>query len=248
MSTESHQQLADTFVSLADTLVDDFDLVDFLGLLAEKASEHLNVAAAGVILSDQRGGWHPTAASSEAAELVELFATQTDSGPCLESVRTAGPVTSPDLTREYRWPAFADRAVQAGYRAAAAVPMRSRHQVIGSLTLLNTSADGVDEPSLRLGQALADMATIGLLHQSFSRHGDLLAEQLQAALHHRVVIEQAKGVLAETGHLTPGAAYTLLRDHARTHGQHLAELARQLATNTLDPHHLLKTPTNTPTH
>lgn len=243
MSTAEQQHLADTFVSLADTLVDDFDLLDFLGLLAEKASQHLNVAAAGVILSDQRGGWRPTAASHETVELIDLFTAQTHDGPCLECVRTGTPVTSPDLTRETRWPAFAQRAVQAGYRAAAAVPMRSRHQIIGSLTLLNTSPDGVDQPSIQLGQALADMATIGLLQQRAARRGDLLAEQLQAALHHRVVIEQAKGVLAETGHLSPGDAYMRLRDYARSQGHHLSELAREIATGTVNAHYILADPT-----
>lgn len=238
MTTGSHH-LADTFVSLADTLVDDFDLLDFLGLLAEKASQHLDVTAAGVILSDQRGGWRPTAASSEAAELVELFAADTHDGPCLEAVHTASPVTSPDLAHEDRWPAFTTRALQAGYHAAAAVPLRSRHQIIGSLTLLNAQPDGVDQASLQLGQALADMATIGLLQHRASRHSDLLAEQLQAALHHRVVIEQAKGMLAETGQLSPEAAYSRLRDHARQHGPNLSELARQLATDHIHPEHLL---------
>lgn len=236
MSTGEQQHLADTFVSLADTLVDDFDLLDFLGLLAEKASQHLDVAAAGVILTDQRGGWRPTATSEETPELVDLFTAQTHDGPCRESIRTRAPVSSSNLAEQgQRWPAFAERATRAGYQAAAAVPMRSRGQIIGSLTLLNTNAGGVDEASLLLGQSLADMATIGLLQQHASRRGDVLAEQLQAVLHHRVVLEQAKGVLAEHGSITPHAAYALLRDYARGHGQHLSALARSIATNTAAP-------------
>ena len=129
-----------------------------------------------------------------------------------------------------RGPTFADQATQVGYQAAAAVPMRLRHHIIGSLTLLNTTPDGVDEASLQLGQSLADMATIGLLQQPAAHRGDLLAEQLQAVLHHRVVLEQAKGALAEHGHLDPHTAYTRLRDYARSQGQHLSELARQIAT------------------
>ena len=237
MSTGADQQrLADTFVSLADTLVDDFDLLDFLGLLAEKARAHLNIAAAGVILSDQRGGWRPAATSHEAPQLVELLTSQTHDGPCLECVRTATPVASPNLAEQgQRWPTFADQAVQAGYQAAAAVPMRSRHRIIGSLTLLNTTPEGVDQPSLQLGQSLADMATIGLLQQHASRRGDVLAEQLQAALHYRVVLEQAKGVLAELGGVPMHTAYQLIRDYARSQGQHLSELARGLAAESLDP-------------
>ncbi|QGK68733.1 GAF domain-containing protein [Allosaccharopolyspora coralli] len=233
MSTEEQQHLADTFVSLADTLVDDFDLLDFLGLLAEKASQHLNVAAAGVILSDQRGGWHPTATSHETPELVALFTAQTYAGPCQECVRTGSTVAIPNLADHgQRWPAFAEHATQAGYQAAAAVPMRSHRKIIGSLTLLNTTPDGVDEASLQLGQSLADMATIGLLQQPALHRGDLLAEQLQAVLHHRVVLEQAKGTLAEHGQLPPHTAYVLLRDYARGQGQHLSALARHIATTT----------------
>ena len=246
MSTAEQQHLAETFVSLADTMVDDFDLLDFLGGLAEKASEHLNVAAAGVILSDQRGGWRPTACSHETAELVALFAAQSHDGPCGECVRTGTPVTSTDLSHEERWPTFTRQAQQAGYRSAAALPMRSRHQIIGSLTLLNTYPGGVDQPSIQLGQALANMATIGLLQQHASRRGDLLATQLQAALHHRVVIEQAKGVLAETGQLAPETAYTLLREYARDQGQHLSELARELATRTIPATHILDIHPDTP--
>lgn len=236
MSIEHDQRLAETFVSLADTLVDDFDLLDFLGLLAERASSLLNITAASVILSDQRGGWRPTAASHENPELVDLFAAQSYDGPCMECVRTGTPISSPNLAVEdQRWPVFAQQAVRAGYYAAAAVPMRSRRQVIGSLTLLNTEAAGVDESSIQLGQSLADMATIGLLQQRASRRGDLLAEQLQSALHHRVVLEQAKGVLAEHHHMPMHTAYAILRDYARENGQHLSELARGLATGTLDP-------------
>ncbi len=204
MSTGEQQHLADTFVSLADTLVDDFDLLDFLGLLAEKASQHLAVAAAGVILSDQRDGWRTTATSHETPQLVNLFATQTYDGPCRECVRTGTAVSTPNLAEQgQRWPTFATHATQAGYQAAAALPMRSRSHIIGSLTLLDTTPDGVDTANLQLGQSLAYMATIGLLQHHASRHDDLLAEQLQAVLHHRVVLEQAKGVLTEHGHLAP---------------------------------------------
>lgn len=242
MSTPNQQRLAETFVSLADTLVDDFDLLDFLALLAERASELLNVAAAGVILSDQRGGCRPTASSDEAPALVHLFISQATNGPCMECVRTGTPVTSPDLAEEAeRWPHFAPRAVQAGYRAAAAVPMRFRNRVIGSLTLLNTTTGDVHEPSQQLGQSLADMATIGLLQHRTAQRDDPLVEQLQAALHHRAVIEQAKGVLAEHGGLPPDKAYEQLRGYARNTGEHLSELARDVATGDRDPEQILTT-------
>ena len=243
MSNEREQRLAETFVALSDTLVDDFDVLDFLCLLAERSAELLDVSAAGVILSDQRGGWQPTAASSEDPQLLDVFTVQTREGPCRECAQRGEPVASADLTAETdRWPTFAEKALAGGFHAAYAVPMRLRGSVIGSLTLLNAEAVDVDEASSRLGQALADQATIGLLHQRSVNRREVLTEQLQATLHHRTVVEQAKGVLAEYGNLSMQQAFELLRGYARTSGQGLSGLARSLAdrtTNAADllPHH-----------
>jgi GAF domain-containing protein len=235
MSTGRDQRLADTFVSLADTLVADFDVLDFLALLAERAVELLRVDAAGVILSDQRGGWQPAAGSSEHTELVEVFAAQTRQGPCLDCVRTGAVVTSADLVADdERWPVFAPVAVRAGFRAATAVPMRLRDEVVGALTLLHTEPVAVDDSSIALGQALADIATIGILQQRAVRREEVVFEQLQAALHHRTVVEQAKGVLAETGALDMNQAYTLLRDYARGHQRRMSDIARDVATGVAD--------------
>lgn len=243
MSTARDQQLASTFVTLADTLVADFDVLDFLGLLTERVVELLEVDAAGVILSDQRGGWRPAAGSSEHAELVELFAAQTAQGPCLDCVRTGVPVTSADLVADTdRWPQFAPAAVAAGFQAACAVPMRLRDDVIGALTLLNVRAIAVSEASVALGQALADVATIGILQQRAVHQDHIVSEQLQAALHQRTVIEQAKGVLAESGDLDMHQAYLALRSYARAHRLRLSDVARDIAATTLDPGLLLNDP------
>jgi transcriptional regulator with GAF, ATPase, and Fis domain len=240
MSNARDQQLASTFVSLADTLVADFDVLEFLGRLTERAVELLRVDAAGVILSDQRGGWRPAAGSSEHAELVELFAAQTQQGPCVDCARTGAPVASADLSREReRWPQFAPAAMAAGFRAACAVPMRLRADVIGALTLLNTRSVAIDDASIALGRALADIATIGILQQRAIRHDEIVSEQLQAALHHRTVIEQAKGVLAELGGLDMHQAYLALRGYARAHRLRLSDVARDVATALIDPHDLL---------
>ncbi len=236
MSNERELRLAQTFVTLSGTLVGEFDVLDFLSLLAERATELLDVSAAGVILSDQRGGWHPTAASDEDAELVELFSVQTREGPCMDCIRSTAPVASSDLAAETeRWPNFAEAAMHAGFRSAYAVPMRLRRETVGALTLLNTEPVAVDEDTTRLGQALADVATVGLLHNRAARQEELLSEQLQATLHHRVVIEQAKGVLAEHNGLTMPQAFDLLRSYARTNGLPLSDLARSIADNTVNP-------------
>lgn len=240
MSEEHEQRLAEAFVALADTLVDEFDVLDFLSTLAEQAAELLNVSAAGVVLSDQRGGLATTAASSNQARVLELVAVQTDDGPCLDCLRTGTTVTSSDLATETdRWPRFAPAAEQHGYRAVTAVPMRLRGQVIGALTLLNAQAQGVDEASTRLGQALADVATISILQQRAIDRTEILSEQLQATLNNNVTLAQARGVLAEHGNLSLPQAHALLRQHARQHHHRLSELALGIAEGSVHPHTLL---------
>ncbi|HEX3589268.1 MAG TPA: GAF and ANTAR domain-containing protein, partial [Pseudonocardiaceae bacterium] len=200
MTDHREQRLARAFVELADTLVDDFDLLEFLNMLVERCVELLDVAAAGVVLTDQKGGLSMVAASSERARLIELFAAQTNDGPCLDCVRTGQPVSSRDLAAEdARWPRFAPAARAAGFTATHAVPMRLRHNVIGAVNLLDTHGNGVDPSSVGLGQALADVATIGMLQQRTIHDSGVLLEQLHTALNSRVVIEQAKGVLSAHG-------------------------------------------------
>ncbi|WP_409494563.1 GAF and ANTAR domain-containing protein [Amycolatopsis sp. cmx-11-12] len=240
MNISREQHVANTFVSLADTLVADFDVLDFLGGLTERAVDLLKVDASAVILSDQRGGWRPTAGSSEKAELVEVFAAQTRQGPCLDCVHSGRPVATADLSAETeRWPQFAPVAVSAGFRAACAVPMRLREDVIGALTLLSSEPGAIDDASVALGQSLADIATIGILQQRSIRHDEIVSEQLLAALHHRTVVEQAKGVLAEAGGLDMHQAYLVLRGYAHAHRLRLSDVARNVAMMALDPHALL---------
>ncbi|GAA4201541.1 GAF and ANTAR domain-containing protein [Actinocatenispora rupis] len=239
MSKTRDQRLATAFVSLADTLVADFDVVDFLGTLTERAVELLEVDAAGVILTDQRGGWRPAAASSEHSGLVEVFAAQTRQGPCLDCVHSGRVIASPDLSADTgRWPEFAGLAVDAGFRSASAVPMRLRDDIIGALTLLRAQPGDIDEASVELGQALADVATIGILQQRAVSREEIVSEQLQATLHRRTVIEQAKGVLAEHGNLNMHEAYTLLRRYARGSGRRMSDVAHDLANQALDPDEL----------
>lgn len=249
MNSGPHERrLAQVFVELADTLVDDFDVLEFLSMLVERCVELLDVTAAGVVLSDQRGGLRMAAASSEQARLVELFSIQSDDGPCPECVRTGRPVSSGDLTTEdARWPRFAPAARAAGFHAAQAVPMRLRRTVIGAVSLLDTGTGGIHAASVDLGQALADVATIGILQERAIRRRDILAEQLQAALNSRVIIEQAKGILAERGRLDPSQAFALLRGQARSNNVRLSDLARDVITGATTSDALLR-PTPPPAH
>jgi transcriptional regulator with GAF, ATPase, and Fis domain len=219
--------LSDTFVELADTMVADFDVIDFLHMLADRSVVLLPVSAAGVVLADPRGELRLAAASSEAAGLMELFQLQNDQGPCLDCFRTGQPVTAADLGKpDQRWPRFAAAAVLAGFRGVEALPMRLRDQVIGALNLFAAEPRPLEPAGLRIGQALADVATIGLLQERNVRRSETAAEQLQAALNSRVVIEQAKGKLAERLSIDMDVAFGLLRDYARNNNLRLTDVAR----------------------
>jgi GAF domain-containing protein len=236
------QLLSETFVELTDTMITDFDVIDFLHVLTGRSAELLDVAAAGLLLADPRGELRVVAASSEAARLLELFQLQADQGPCLDCFRTGHPVTSPDLTADQRWPRFTAAAAAAGFTAVQALPMRLRDQVIGALNLFRAAPGAFDPASVRIGQALADVATIGLLHERTMRRSDTLNEQLQAALNSRVLIEQAKGKLAERLSTDMNQAFTILRDYARSRNLRLSDVARDFINGT---HTIPEPPTTT---
>jgi hypothetical protein len=222
-------RLAEVFVVLADTLVDDFDVADLLDLLVRTCVEVLGCTAAGLLLSDHRGVLRVAASSSEAIDLLETFQLQAEEGPCLDSFRTQEPVSA-DLTDggENRWPVFAPAAVSLGFRGVQALPMRLRERSIGALNLFHDHSRLADV-DLRVAQALADVAAIGILHQQGAHSGNQLIGQLQSALNSRVTIEQAKGVLAATGSTDMETAFQALRSYARDHNAKLSVLAAQIA-------------------
>jgi GAF domain-containing protein len=223
----SERQVAEAFVELADTLVDDFDVVDFLHQVTARCADVLGVSAAGVLLTDQCGALRVVAASSERTRLLELLQLQTDEGPCPECFHTGRPVAVADVSAESgRWPRFAAEACAVGFASVHALPMRLRTDVIGTLNLFGTRPGALDEDTVRLAQALADVATIGLLQARAIRHRETLAEQLQTALNSRIVIEQAKGVIAERRDLDVDQSFAVLRAAARASNLRLSDLAR----------------------
>lgn len=231
---ERGRPLAEAFVALADTLVADFDVIDLLHQLAADCVDLLRVEAAGLLLSDQRGNLRVMASSSEQVRLLELFQLQTDQGPCLDCVRTGRPVTATDpVDVAQRWPRFAVEADRAGFRSVHALPMRLRSETIGALNLFHAESGPLAVDDLKVAQALADVATIGILQERTIRDSQVLAEQLQTALNSRVVIEQAKGALSERGGVDMAEAFALLRAHARRHNQRLSDIARAVVEGSL---------------
>lgn len=232
MKTE--QRLTEIFVELADTLVDEFDALDFLHTLTERSVELLHVDAAGVILSDQHGNLQVVASTSSRAEDLELFELQSDEGPCLDCFNTGLLVANLDTpAAKERWPQFSAAFIQAGYKSAHAVPLRLRNQVIGAMNLFCVDQMTLTEDDLALAQALADVATIGLLQERAVRESDLIAEQLQTALNSRTLVEQAKGVLHGQTNASVDEAFRLMREHSRRHQIPLREVAADVIDGTI---------------
>lgn len=227
--------LSERFVALADSLVADYDVVELLEGLVRSCVELLDVDQGGILLTDQRGHLQLVAASSEATRLVELLQLQSEEGPCLECVATGAPVTVSDLsTQQERWPTFSPAAMSVGFAAVHALPLRLRENTIGGLNLFTAGVrPSVDADDLRVAQALADVATIAILQQRSISRSSLLAEQLQRALNSRIVVEQAKGVLAERGQLDMESAFERLRGYARAHHQKLSDVAESVVNERL---------------
>jgi GAF domain-containing protein len=223
--------LTRTFVEAADTLVSDFDVVDFLTSLATRCTELFDATEAGIMLTDQSGGLQVVASSSHTMKRLELLELQHSEGPCIDCYRSGGPVTGEDLSAElHRWPRFATEALEHGMHSAWALPMRLRETTLGSLNLLRDRPGPLGEDDLSAAQALADVASIALIQQRAAEDARILNTQLQTALTSRVVIEQAKGVLAERAGLTVDVAFERLRRYARAHHRRLTDLAQSVAT------------------
>jgi hypothetical protein len=219
-------RLAQTFVELADTLVADFDVVEFLHVLVGRSVELLDAAEAGLMLADERGGLRVMASSSERAHLLELFELQNDEGPCLDCYRSGRPLVNEWLDQDPgRWPRFSMEARAVGFRSAHALPMRWQNQVIGSLNLFRDDAGSLNDADVAVGQALADVASIGILQERSLREARVVSERMQAALNSRIVIEQAKGVVAARAAITVDEAFGLLRRHARNTNSRLQDVA-----------------------
>jgi GAF domain-containing protein len=233
----SAQRLARVFVEVADTLIDEFDLIEFLQLLATRTADLLDASPVGLLLADQRGRLEFMAASDESVKSLELFQVQSQEGPCQDAFRSGEPVINVDLQQAAsRWPRFAPVAVGAGFLSVHAFPLRLRAERIGAMNVFSTHVGGrLDESDIAIVQALADVASIGLLQERAISRGERLTEQLQGALNSRIIIEQAKGAVSQHKSVSVDEAFTLIRSYARNKGLRLGDVARAIIS---DPHHM----------
>lgn len=225
-------RLAEIFVEAADTLVDDFDVIEFLETLTNHTAQVSSAAYAGLLLSNPQGQLHYVASSDESVKLLELFQLQYAEGPCLDCFRSGSPVVNADLTSAAgQWPNFAPRAVAAGFRSVHAFPLRHQRKVIGALNLFSTDEGGLEAQDAKIVQSLADIATIAIIQERTIRSGEILTEQLQKALNSRITIEQAKGALARMHNIDVDLAFEVMRRYARTHHYRLVDVAKAVLTD-----------------
>ncbi|MCU1461226.1 MAG: hypothetical protein JWO37_1301 [Acidimicrobiales bacterium] len=225
---------ARTLVELADTLVADFDVVELLTLLTDRCVDVLDVGAAGLMLVAPEGDLRVMASSSDAMRVLELYELQAQEGPCLDCYRTGVPVVNQNLADvNGRWPRFAPEALAAGFSSVHALPMRLRGTIIGALNLFNVEPGVMRPADIDAAQALADVATIAVLQHRAALEAQVLNEQLHHALNSRIVIEQAKGMVAEREGLDMEQAFAALRGHARNHNLRLADVARDIISGAL---------------
>ncbi len=226
--------LARTLVQLADSLVDDFDVVELLTLLADSCVDVIDIAAAGLMLVSPAGDLRVVACSSEAIRVLQLFEEQSEEGPCQDCFRTGAPIVNHKLDDAWnRWPRFAPKAVEAGFHSVHALPMRLRNQRIGALNMFRVDEGEMHRADLDAAQALADVATIAILQHRAAIDAQVLKQQLQDALNTRIIIEQAKGVVAERAGVDMEHAFLRLRRHARNHDLRLADVVEAVSNKVL---------------
>lgn len=229
------QDLLQAFAHLADTLVADYDVVDMLQNLVDSCRDLLDATAAGVLLADASGELDLIASTSEASRLVEVMQLSADAGPCIESFSTGTVVSVPDITHTPdAWRLFREKAIEQGFAAVDAIPMRLRETTIGTLNLLRAEPGPLSENDRVAAQAFADVATIGILHERTLAESEQIRQQLQNALNSRIVIEQAKGVIAHTHGIPIDDAFTVLRAYARSHQHGISTVAQAVVDRTVE--------------
>ncbi|TSE17329.1 GAF and ANTAR domain-containing protein [Arthrobacter sp. KBS0703] len=235
VTTSRAERVSAAFVRITDTLVGDYDVLDLLHALVESSVDLLDAAAAGLLLADPHGQLQVVASTSERSQLVEILQLQAGSGPCVESYQTGTPVALEDIrSLNGRWPEFQAAALSQGFRSVHAVPMRVHGKTIGAMGLFGEHPGALSQEDAAIGQALADVATISILQERTLRESALVNEQLQRALNSRVLIEQAKGVIAYTAGVDMEEAFRRLRTFARANNQTLHDTASQVIGRTLN--------------
>jgi GAF domain-containing protein len=235
MNVDLHERrFLATFAKLADTLVADYDVVDLLQMLVDSCRDLLGATAAGILLADEAGELEVVASTSESSRLVEMMQLGAEAGPCIESYFTGQPVTVTDIhASPPEWGRFRESALEQGFGAVYALPLRLREKTIGTLNLFQQATGPMNDDDVTAARAFADVATIGILHERSLRESSTVQAQLQNALNSRILIEQAKGVIAHQHTVSVDDAFAVLRGYARNHQRGIAEVAADIVSRRL---------------
>lgn len=226
---QRERKVINAFVQLSNELVDDYDVIDMLTTLTASCADLLDVASAGLLLADQEGVLHLVASSSERTRDLELFQLQREEGPCLDCYHGGEMVVSSGLPEmQQRWPVFSQAAEMLGFESVHALPMRLREHALGAIGLFSEGVGHLDEADLALAQALVHVACVAIVNEKNASDRATVNTQLQHALNSRVVLEQAKGVIAASGELEMDVAFAVLRRYARDHGRRLSDVAAEV--------------------
>ncbi len=226
-------QVMRTFGKLADTLVAGYDVVDLLQTLVDSCEELLSATEAGILLADDQGYLEVVASTSESSALVELLQLGAEAGPGERSFETGQPIHLAEIARSDEWPEFRERTLARHLLSLDVFPLRLRDTIIGTLTVFRDSVGEMAESDRVAAQAFADVATIGILHERSLRESTIVREQLQHALGSRIVVEQAKGMVAHTRQLSVDDAFDLIRAYARAHRMGIGTVAAGIVARTL---------------
>jgi GAF domain-containing protein len=208
------------------TLASRYDISDVLYELSDSVVVVLDAAGAGVSLADDDGRLRFATASTDLVNNVEQIQQDTQQGPCHRAYNTNEAVFISDLSATDDWPTLRDAALQAGLRSAAGIPMALDGVALGSLNIYDSKIRVWTPDDAAAAQVLADIATGYVAHASELEQARRINEQLQAALDTRVLVEQAKGLLAGERGISLDEAFNLLRRHARSHNAPVRSVAQ----------------------
>lgn len=233
-NTAREARLGSAFVTLADTLVSDFDVFDLIHTLLEVCTEVLDTSAGGLMLADAAGVLRLMASTREGVDFIEVAQLSAEAGPCWDCFQTGAPVTVGDISDVADvWPDFARAALDRGYRSVHATPMRLRGRMIGTMNLFHTAIGEMNPRDIAIAQSLTDVATIAIIQEQRAHDLETVGAQLQHALDSRIVIEQAKGVIAQSQRISMDAAFGMLRRYARSTNRTLQSVSDDITSRRL---------------
>lgn len=213
-----------TVAEFSKKLLTDYDSHEVLEELAEHLTNLLGLMGSGFSLGQDGKLIAITAVPPHLAPL-ERRQEIDQRGPCVHAFTTGAIVAVPDLSQETRWPEYSNLAAELGVRAVVGMPMTLEGQTVGSFNLFRATPGPWGENDLAAASVLLQLAAAFLINTSTLSKQTQMAEQLQRALDTRILLEQAKGVLAEAHSINVDQAFIQIRHYARDRNLKIRDVA-----------------------